>query len=139
MILNDDLRKSMKKYIVYIFILSLFFNGICIASEVKSSNRYPGTSIASALLQKDASIAVFSAAGLKVKNCTDFSVTDTLLQTKPEFNKIYNGYRYASTPWFEEWTVNACGKNVFVPIMFIPDDDGLGTSFAVSADNVRLK
>ena len=129
----------MKRFFLSGLILTLMFLTAYDVCAADNNGRYPGTSIASKLLQKDATLSVFAAVSVKVNNCTDLSVTDTKLEKMPEFNKVYNGQRYASSPWIEEWTVNACGKEVYVPVTFIPDDNGVGTSFAVSPNNIRLK
>lgn len=129
----------MKKYFLCSLFLTLVFFAAAGLNYAEAGNRYPGTSIASSLLQKDTTMSVFSAVMFKLPNCTNLSVVDTKLLKMPEFNKVYNGQRYASTPWIEEWTINACGKNVYVPVTFIPDDNGTGTSFAVSPNDIRLK
>ena len=129
----------MKKYFLSSLILTLLFLASRNVFAGENGRRYPGGSIASQLLQRDATMSVFAAVSVKIKNCTDLSVTDTKLEKMPEFNKIYNGQRYASSPWEEVWTVNACGKDVYVPVTFIPDDNGTGTSFAVSPNDIRLK
>ena len=129
----------MKKYFLSSLILTLLFLVSCNVYARENGGRYPGDSIASQLLQRDATMSVFAAVSVKIKNCTDLSVTDTKLEKMPEFNRIYNGQRYASSPWKEVWTVNACGKDVYVRVTFIPDDNGTGTSFAVSPNDIRLK
>jgi hypothetical protein len=39
-------------------------------------------------------------------------------------------------PWQEVWLVNICGHRLNVPITFIPDAKGPGTSFSISSDRI---
>lgn len=39
-------------------------------------------------------------------------------------------------PWQEVWLVNICGRRLNVPITFIPDAKGPGTSFSISSANI---
>ena len=41
--------------------------------------------------------------------------------------------------WKEDWVVNACGRNVVVPVEFIPDKTGLGTTFMITPENIQVK
>ncbi len=68
----------------------------------------PGGSIANTKLQSDTLSTSYAAAATKVTNCSKFSVVNTKVLKQPT-----NG------SWDEEWTVNACGKKVYVPITFI--------------------
>jgi hypothetical protein len=42
----------------------------------------------------------------------------------------------AHTPWQEVWLVNICGHRLNIPITFIPDAKGPGTSFSISSANI---
>lgn len=122
----------MQKFII-ILLLFLLSGDIGFASEV---SRLPGTSIADALLQRDTLLPLYTVTAVKVPDCNDISVINTELISRPEYNKIKGNKKYASSPWNELWTVKACGKNVYVPITFVPNEKG--TSYIIKSDSVKL-
>jgi len=106
----------MKKILllVVVFILSIsvtyakaFYNG---------KLPLPGASRADINLQSDTFMDVYSAASLKVTDCSKFAIIDTAILKQPhEVEK--NGSKFKA--WSEQWTVKACGQKVFVPIEFL--------------------
>lgn len=124
----------LKRY--WILIALLMVGTLCYAA-----NRLPGTSIADAVLQRDSLMTVFSSAYMAVRDekCEAYSIVDTELLEAPQYGRIEDGKRYGSTPWKEQWTVDVCGKKVLVPIIYIPDANGKGTSFAVEQKNVKIQ
>ena len=110
-------------------LLILFLSGIAVFAN---NNRLPGSSIADNRLQADTLSTVYTASAMVKSNCNKFQVINTELKTMPQYNKIYKGQRFASSTWIEEWTVDACGQKLVVPIAFIPDKKGFGTSFSIT-------
>jgi hypothetical protein len=41
-------------------------------------------------------------------------------------------------PWLETWLVQTCGKRLNVPIQFVPDVVGPGTSIKVESKTVTI-
>lgn len=76
-------------------------------------------------LQYDTLIPVYSAANLKTENCNNFSIINTKVLKQPS-----NGN------WKEEWVVNVCGKNVYVPITFIFDN--YGATYMISPKEIHF-
>lgn len=124
----------MKKKFLFSVLLVCILSISAFASEFK---RFPGNSIADAVLQRDTVLPVYSAISLNNRNCTDMSVIYTELITRPEFNKVIGNKRYASTPWKELWTVMACGKKVYVPVTYVPDKKGIGTSYIIESGEIK--
>jgi hypothetical protein len=103
---------------------------------------FPGQTVASPELQKDALIMVIAAANANHDACkakvqaktmtyTDAFVTHTKLLNMPKpIGKTPTGLPLLS-PWDENWTVNACGTIRQIKITFIPKPDGVGTTFKV--------
>jgi hypothetical protein len=90
----------------------------------------PGESIASPQLQNDARLTlsgVVAGVLLKGQNCT-VDVLDTNLAGAPP--------TASKQPWNEIWTVSACGKRLNVPIQFVPDTVGDGTSIHIESKAV---
>ena len=93
---------------------------------------FPGESIASPQLQHDAQLPLSGAVAgvvLRGQNCS-VDVLDThLAEPAPTVPK---------QPWNELWTVGACGKRLNVPIQFVPDAVGEGTSIHIESKSVML-
>ncbi len=124
----------MKKNILFSVLLLFVFATSVLAVDFK---RLPGTSIADNILQRDTLLPVYSAVSVNLKGCTDMSVINTELITSPEFNKVIGNKRYASSAWKELWTVRACGEKVSVPIIFVPDEVGTGTSYMIDSGEIK--
>jgi len=128
-----------KKFIVltvsFISIASCAFAG-----SIPVESRLPGVSLADKLLQSNALFNVYVAAGIKVgNNCRDFSAVNTMITKKPVVAKNADGQLYVASSWEEMWTVKACGKYVNVPITFIPNKNGPGTTFTIKQNDVVFK
>lgn len=92
----------------------------------------PGESIASPQLETDAQAPLTAAtAGFTPKGQTcPVDVLDTALDGRvPAVDKA---------SWSEMWTVRTCGKTLHVPIRFVPDVVGLGTSIRVESKMVTV-
>ncbi|MCM1339807.1 MAG: hypothetical protein NC191_09065 [Muribaculaceae bacterium] len=107
--------------------LLLILIGIVVGCIAWAQNTLPlpGQSLANEKLQADTLKTSYIAAGTKTPNCTNFSVANTRILKQPS-----NGY------WKEEWQINACGKQVFVPITFILDPTG--ATFSISQNEIHL-
>lgn len=110
----------MKRYLITLL-------GLLIGCTAMAQNTLPlpGQSLANEKLQADTLMTSYAAASTKVPNCKNFSVITTKVLKHPS-----NGY------WKEEWQINACGKNVFVPITFILDKTG--ATFAISPKEIHF-
>lgn len=100
--------------------------------------RLNGTTRTDIALQNDAAGYALMGASLKLKDaCDDKSVVDTAL-VDFEGDPIANAKDGPqSRAWREEWTVQACKKEIVVPVLFTPDDTGTGIS--VDASGVKVK
>ena len=90
----------------------------------------PGGSIASPQLQHDARLPLAGAVAgvvLKGQKC-DVDVLDTAVAGAPP--------AASKQPWNEVWTVAACGERFNVPIRFVPDMVGDGTSIHIESKDV---
>ena len=90
----------------------------------------PGDSYAGPQLQHDAILPLYGAVAgivLRGQNC-QVDVLDThFAGSAPPVPR---------QPWNEIWTVGACGKQLNVPIQFVPDAVGGGTSIHIDAKSV---
>jgi hypothetical protein len=91
----------------------------------------PGTSNASQLLETDARLAMFSALLMhhpQEHPQAPFDILDTELlgPTPPPIGQI----------WKEIWLVRMNGREMRVPIEFIPDQSGGGTTFSISPKTI---
>lgn len=90
----------------------------------------PGNSYASPTLERDARFPMIGAAEAFVpagQKCA-VDVIDTHLIAAPTAPK---------QPWNEVWTVTTCGKRLSVPIRFVPDATGDGTSIQIESKTVK--
>jgi hypothetical protein len=92
----------------------------------------PGESYAGPQLEHDAVLPLVAAVTAfvpKDQKCT-VDVLDThLVGSAPTASKH---------PWNEIWTIGACGKRMSVPIQFVPDLVGEGTSIHIESKAVTL-
>lgn len=92
---------------------------------------YPGSTIAHTVLVEDAMVSAHSYAMIhsEVKGCKNADIFDMRVTQQPhdfrEGEKEYKGV------WNENWTFKVCDRTIGVPITFIPDVGGGGTSFAI--------
>lgn len=100
------------------------------AGKARVVSLLPGESIASPQLEHDAKLPLSGAVVAYVpkgSNCV-VDVLDTHLDgPAPTASK---------QPWNELWTVSACGKRLRVPIQFVPDAVGEGTSIHIESKAV---
>ena len=90
----------------------------------------PGDSYASPQLQRDAQLPLAGAVVgvvLKGQKCPVDVLDTNLVGSAPTASK---------QPWSELWTVRACGKRMSVPIQFVPDAVGDGTSIHIESKTV---
>ncbi len=107
----------MKKYFVLILLLLI---GMASYSVEYLGMRLPlpGATIADMKTQANTLGFVFSRVAREQKKCHKLSVVDTKV-TEELSNVQYNQHkRKIGGNWNEEWTVNACGNEVVVPIYF---------------------
>lgn len=95
-------------------------------------SEFPGESYASPLLQHDAILPVAGAVAAfqpKGQTCVPDVVDTHLSGTAPAALK---------QPWTETWTVVSCGKQLSVPVHFVPDEVGPGTSIHIDVKSIAL-
>jgi hypothetical protein len=124
---------------------SKFYNAVFIASgdgntvpEVHAY--YPGATSASPLLIKDALQSVVPAAlavNPNAKDCKDVDMFD--MNVTQEAHNVTEKGKALKGVWNETWTLYVCGSLVDVPITFIPDATGGGTTFAVNNGAVKSR
>lgn len=114
----------MKKILISLLLLV----GVGVSGQEPKINTklpIPGATLANMKLQYDTLIPVYRVASLKVANCNNLSVINSKVLKQPSNNN-----------WKEEWVVNACGKNVFVPIIFTLDT--YGATYMISPKDVHF-
>lgn len=94
----------------------------------------PGETMANNTLIQDALPSVYMTVSALVPDCEDFSVTDTRVLQPPHDLKMQNG-RYVAGQWQEAWIIQACRRQVIVPIDFILDPTG--ATFAINVKNIQ--
>ena len=121
----------MKKFFVFI-LFALLINCFC---NYVSAESYLGTRIplsGETLLPKNMQAvvlgSVYSKVSQNVRRCRNINLVTTKV-TKEKENVEYNraGKEIAGN-WSEEWTVNACGVDVIVPIDFYSTIHGVRSS-----------
>ena len=77
-----------------------------------------GETISDPRVQSSVISYVYTKVARANKGCRELSLIDTKLVQKPT-NVTYNKYgRQISGSWQEEWTVDACGQKVTIPVNF---------------------
>jgi hypothetical protein len=95
--------------------------------RISTARMLPGDSGTSEQLENDLRDSLLGAAegfARDIKPSCAVDVLDTTLLSAPP------------KPWQEVWVVNICGHRLKVPITFIPDAKGPGTSFSISSANI---
>ena len=99
------------------------------AGKLDTARMLPGDSETSGQLAADVHDPLLSAAmgfSHDIKPSCAIDVLDThLLGSYPQRG-----------PWQEIWLVNICGHRLNIPITFIPDAEGPGTSFSISSARI---
>jgi hypothetical protein len=117
------------------------YNVVFLASQGGSAPTtrayYPGETEASPPLVKDAMVAASTRAHQLVPGakCAPAEVFDMRV-AKSQHDVVENG-RTLRGVWDERWTFRVCGKTVEVPIRFIPDANGGGTTFVIPSSAGR--
>ena len=97
--------------------------------KLDTERMLPGDSVTSAQLAADVHDPLLSAAegfARDIKPSCAIDVLDTHLL----------GSVTPHAPWQETWLVNICGHRLNIPITFIPDAKGPGTSFSISSARI---
>ena len=118
----------MKKSLLYL-VFTLFF----LSASVVSARSYLGTNIplsGGTLLPVDQQAVVlgfvYSKVSGSVRGCRDIMLSDTKVKEEKKDIEYDRRGREIGGTWTEEWTVNACGTNVIVPIVFTTKRNGAG-------------
>jgi hypothetical protein len=92
---------------------------------------YPGTSAANPKLIYDTMPMAMSTARFRSgsKEARDIEVFDMRIDEPP--HDVEENGKVFKKVWSEVWTFKVSGKPVEVPIQFIPDADGRGTTFSI--------
>lgn len=116
---------------------SKFYNTLFIANsggDTPPTPRayYPGKSNAGPILIKDAMLSAVPSGLIQsgLKDCKDMDVFD--MRVTEASHDVVDGGKTLKGVWGEAWTFRMCGQMVDVPITFIPDATGGGTSFVVT-------
>ncbi|HYE48870.1 MAG TPA: hypothetical protein VEB20_04720 [Azospirillaceae bacterium] len=91
------------------------------SGRIKSGPMIPGSTIADIRLQRDTITHVYLAALAARPDCDDKIMSDTRFEGFAE-GPVPKGAQIK--PWAETWTVRACGEDIKVPVMFVPDATG---------------
>jgi hypothetical protein len=97
--------------------------------KLDTAHMLPGDSETSAQLESDVRDPLLGAAegfSRDIKPSCAVDVLDTRI----------TGKFAPPAPWQETWLVNICGHRLNIPITFIPDAKGPGTSFSISSDKI---
>jgi hypothetical protein len=86
----------------------------------------PGSTHADLTLQGNAVRYARMGAMHVVKDCNDFDVRNTKFESYGLADRATPdpGPEKSFRPWWETWTIVACGQIIDVPIDFVPDDTG---------------
>jgi hypothetical protein len=121
---------------------SKFYNALFFASSNGeapiSKPFYPGSTNANPVLIRDAMmIAVTGALSRSGLNeCKEVDVFDMRV-TEPAHD-VVEGEKIFKGVWSEIWTFRVCGQMIDVPMTFIPDANGGGTTFISGPDRPPL-
>jgi hypothetical protein len=97
--------------------------------RLDTARMLPGDSETSAVLENDVRDPLLAAAegfNHEIKPSCAIDVLDTHIL----------GSAVPLAPWQEIWLVNICGHRLNIPITFLPDAKGPGTSFSISSDKI---
>ena len=97
--------------------------------KLDTARMLPGDSDTSAQLESDVRDPLLGASmgfAHDIKPSCAIDVLDTRIL----------GSTVPPAPWQEVWLVNICGHRLNIPITFIPDAKGPGTSYSISSDKI---
>jgi hypothetical protein len=103
----------------------------------------PGSTAASPILMTDTLKAIYSKVTLETKvkenkECNDFVVIDTQMTKLPSVS-LNASSSLISGPYEESWTVRYCGKEMPIPMCFIPKPDGGSSFFTSTCKELSIK
>jgi hypothetical protein len=111
------------------------YNAVFVADTASgrpmARDHLPGTTRADARLVRDVAGHV-ATAGRVVSgqpDCRELQIADTRVEPTTPDNNFDR-----TQPWAESWTVLACGRQVLIPVRFVPDSAGGGTRFTIPLD-----
>ena len=132
------MHKFKYKILYYLsLIIILFLGKNAYAEQFDLKTPLKGQSIASQLLQLDTLKAVYPMTSSYNKSCQYYSISNTKLIHNIKDSSVKNG-QYMTGYWQEAWTVNRCGQQIEVPILFRLDGKG-GAYYQVQANQVQVK
>ncbi len=97
--------------------------------KLDTAHMLPGDSETSAVLENDVRDPLLGAAEGFARDIKPTCAVD-VLDTHILGNTVPTG------PWEEVWLVNICGHRLNVPITFLPDKTGPGTSYSISSSRI---
>jgi len=97
--------------------------------KLDTAHMLPGDSETSEVLENDVRDPLLSAAEGFARDIKPSCAID-VLDTHVVGSSVPHG------PWQETWLVNICGHRLNIPITFIPDAKGPGTSFSISSAKI---
>ena len=115
----------------------MLLSAIAAFAKVSYNIKLPlaGVTHANTKLQGDILMPVYTAASIKVPSCNKLSIVDTAILKQPH-NLVKDGDNYVAGSWSEQWTVRACGQNVYIPIDFLIDETG--TTYVIENNKVHF-
>lgn len=107
----------MKKYFILGIIL---FSGLTCSAAVYLGTRIPvvGQTISDKKVQGSIVSYVYAKVSRENRRCRDLQLIDTKVTEQPTNVKFSKYGKQVSGNWKEEWTVDACGQKMVVPIDF---------------------
>ncbi len=107
----------MKKYFILGIIL---FSGLTCSAAVYLGTRIPvvGQTISDKKVQGSIVSYVYAKVSRENRRCRDLQLIDTKVTAQPTNVKFSKYGKQVSGNWKEEWTVDACGQKMVVPIDF---------------------
>ena len=121
---SSSLRAEWRRMAVIALVSAVAFGSGCAGAGDQSKSLLPGSSIASATLQRDTLRLVSIYENTNEEDCEDIQLTDTEVLSMPD--------AWGKSSWTEKWTVNRCGKLVYYEIVYTPRSERPGTDIVVS-------
>ena len=102
---------------------------LVVNGRLDTARMLPGDSVTSAQLEADVRDPLLGAAEGFARDIKPSCAIDVL-------DTHFVGSFVPHSPWQEVWLVNICGHRLNIPITFIPDAKGPGTSFSISSAKI---